>query len=69
MSDHEPMQFRVRLLRAKMMINKTFPKNSIQPVISTTGGFLHIAGYPSVTLVDEDWEPVFDREDLVRTGT
>jgi hypothetical protein len=65
-SEHEPMMFRVRLLRAKHMIQKTFPKHSIQPVISTPGGFLHIEGYPSVTLVDGDWEPIFDREDLIR---
>jgi hypothetical protein len=65
-SAYEPMTFRVRLLKAKCLINKTFPKHSIQPVVATTSGTLYIEGYPAVTLVDNDWEPLFDREDLVR---
>lgn len=65
-NEYEPMRFRVKLLKVKRTIQKVFPKNSIQSVVSTPAGVLHITGYPSVTLVDGDWEPIFDREDLIR---
>lgn len=68
----EPLEFKARLLvnvkllkpETKIVDAEVFEVGSIQTVVASPRNKLHIKGYPSTTLIDQAWEPVFDWEDI-----
>ena len=63
---HDPMTFKVRLLKKKNIMTKQLPVGSIYKACATKNGRIFLVQHPALILQDDDWTPILEREDLVR---